>query len=70
MDKKILKQSIDKLDISDQNTKILKEEKIETIEELCKKSKKELKKFDIVQSDIRNIEIRVQLLGFNLKNSL
>ena len=59
MEEKISKQNIDRLNISDNS-----------IKQLCKKSKNDLRKLDIVQFDIKKIETELQLLGLNLKNSL
>lgn len=70
MDDKILKQSIDRLDISDKTLAILKENKINIIADLCKKSKTDLKKLDIIQAEISKIQIELQLLGLNLKGGL
>ena len=70
VEEKISKQNIDRLNISDNSIKILKNNKIITIGQLCKKSKNDLRKLDIVQFDIKKIETELQLLGLNLKNSL
>lgn len=70
MDDKILKQSIDRLDISDKTLSILKENKINIIADLCKNSKTDLKKLDIVQAEINKIQIELQLLGLNIKGGL
>lgn len=70
MEEKISKQKIERLDISDDATNILKENNINTIGQLCKKSKTDLRKMQILQNDINKIEIELQLLGLNLRNSL
>lgn len=70
MDDKILKQSIDRLDIRDKTLTILKENRINIIADLCKKSKTDLKKIDIVQIEINKIQVELQLLGLNLKGGL
>lgn len=70
MEEKISKQNIDRLNISDNSIQILKNNKIITIGQLCKKGKNDLRKLDIVQFDIKKIETELQLLGLNLKNSL
>lgn len=67
MDEKISKQSIDRLDISNEANDILKKNKIITLGELCKKTKKELKELTLKQNDIKEIEKELQLLGLNLK---
>ena len=64
MEDKLIKQNIDRLDISDNAIKILKDNKIITLGQLCKKSKSDLKKIEILQCDIRKIGT-----GLNLKNS-
>ena len=49
---------------------IIENNKIATIGQLCKKIKRDLKKLDIVQFDIKKIETELQLLGLDLKNNL
>ena len=70
MEEKMSKQSIDRLDISDNTLKVLKENNIKTIGQLCRKSKSDLRDFELVQFEISKIEIELQLLGLNLKNAL
>lgn len=70
MEDKLNNQSINRLDIGDNAIKILNDNKIITIGQLCKNSKSDLKKSKIEQSDIKKIETELQLLGLNLKNSL
>lgn len=70
MEDKLNNQSINRLDIGDNAIKILNDNKIITIGQLCKNSKSDLKKLKIEQSDIKKIETELQLLGLNLKNSL
>lgn len=70
MEEKISKQSIDRLDIGTNPINILKENNIRTIGQLCKKAKGDLKKLGIEQFEVNKIDIELQLLGFNLKNSL
>lgn len=70
MEEKMSKQSIDRLDISDNALKVLKENNIKTIGQLCRKSKSDLRDFELVQFEISKIEIELQLLGLNLKNAL
>lgn len=65
----ITKQSIEKLEISEKAIEILKRNKIKNISQLCKRTKTELKDMCIVQKDIRDIEISLQLVGLDLKNS-
>lgn len=70
MDEKLNKQSVDRLDISDNCMELLKSNDIETIGQLCKKSKTDLKKLNLVQEEVNKIDIELQLLGLNLRNSL
>ena len=49
MEEKLKKQSIDRLDIADSIIKKLKDNKIDTLEKLCQKSKSDLKKINIEQ---------------------
>ena len=70
MDEKLNKQSIDRLDISNNCIELLKINSIKTIGELCKKSKTDLKKLSLVQEEVNKIDIELQLLGLKLKNSL
>ena len=67
---KLNKQSVDRLDISDNCMELLKSNDIETIGQLCKKSKTDLKKLNLVQEEVNKIDIELQLLGLNLRNSL
>ena len=53
MEDKLIKQNIDRLDISDNAIKILKDNKIITLGQLCKKSKSDLKKIEIEVMDTR-----------------
>ena len=70
MDEKLNKQSVDRLDISDNCMELLKSNDIETIGQLCKKSKTDLKKLNLVQEEVNKIDIELQLLGLNLRNGL
>ena len=70
MAEKLNKQSVDRLDISDNCMELLKSNDIETIGQLCKKSKTDLKKLNLVQEEVNKIDIELQLLGLNLRNSL
>lgn len=64
------KQSIDVLNISQNVINMLKENNITTVDKLCKQSKSDLRKMKILKYDIDKIDIELQLLGLNLKNSL
>lgn len=70
MEEKISNQSINRLDISEHIIEILINSNIDTIGKLCKKSKTDLKKIGLLQNEANKIEIELELLGLNLKNSL
>lgn len=70
MEEKLDKQNIERLDISDNAIEILKTNNIKTIGQLRKKTRKDLKSYDILQNDIKKIEVELELLGLNLKDSL
>ena len=70
MEEKISNQSISRLDISEHIIEILINSNIDTIGKLCKKSKTDLKKIGLLQNEANKIEIELELLGLNLKNSL
>lgn len=67
MEEKMSKQKIERLYISDNAINVLKENKITTIGQLCKKSKTNLREMQLLQNDINKIEIELQLLGLDLK---
>lgn len=70
MREKILKQSINRLNINDNTILILKENKINLISELCKRSKTDFKKIGLQQDEINKIQIELQLLGLNIRGGL
>lgn len=70
IDEKLLNQSINRIEISDNATEILNRNKITTLEDLCNKTKTDLKKLEINQGEINKMDIELQLLGLKLKNSL
>lgn len=67
---KILEQSIQRLNISDEVIKRLEENRVININELCNKTKKELKEMELNQNEIDNIQIKLQEEGLNLRGSL
>ena len=69
MSKSIVKQSVEKLLISDKGIEKLKENEIINISQLCKKSKEELKRMGLELKDVRDIEMSLKLAGLDLKNS-
>ena len=70
IEEKLAKQSINRLNVSDSVTGILKANSINTLENLCDKSKSFLKSIDISQSDINKINIELQLMGLGLKEKI
>lgn len=68
--KKILKQSIDRIDINMNILNLLKENGIITISDLCSKLKTDLKNLTLSIQEINKIQIELQLLGLNLKGGL
>lgn len=70
MEEKLNKQNIERLDISDNAINILKSNSIKTIGQLRKKTRKDLKSYDMLQNDINKIEVELELLGLNLKDSI
>lgn len=70
LDEKLLKQSINRICISDNPTIILNDNQINTLGDLCDRTKTDLKKIEINQDEINKIDIELQLLGLKLKNSL
>lgn len=70
LNEKLLSQSINRIEISDAATAILNQNEINTLRDLCGKSKKDLKKIEITQKEIDRIDIDLQLIGLRLKNSL
>ena len=70
MEEKLSKQSINRLDVSDEIINKLENNKIDTLGQLCKKTKSELKKLYIGQNDAIEINKKLQLIGLRLKDSL
>ena len=66
MDKTLLDENIDILDISDKINKLLKDNNINIIKELCSKTKTDLKNLGLVTHQIAEIEIALQLKGYDL----
>lgn len=67
---KIQNENIDRLDIACATIKILKENRIIKIGQLCKKTKTDLKEIKVDGKEINKIDIELQLIGLNLKGSL
>ena len=53
MEDKMLKQSIDRLDVSDKILNTLKKNNIKTLGQLCKKEKSDLRKIELEDFEIR-----------------
>lgn len=58
------------LNLENDTFKILENNNIYILNDLCIKSKTELKKLNLTQKEIDKIEIELQLRGLNLKNNL
>lgn len=69
MEDKIKVQDIQRLDISDNAINILNENKINTIGKLCRKSKADLKNLGLLPNEANKVEVELELIGLNLKNS-
>lgn len=67
---KILKQSIERIDIDVRIIDLLKENGIIMIKDLCSKSKADLKNLTLSFQEINKIQVELQLLGLNLKGEL
>ena len=70
IEEKLAKQSIKRLDISDTIIETLKENNINTLENLCEKSITYLKNINISQSEINKINLELQLIGLGLRESI
>lgn len=71
MEEKYQKQSINRFDfITEEKMNILKQNNIKTLGQLSNKTKTDLRKYGFENFEINRLEIELQLLGLNLKNSL
>jgi DNA-directed RNA polymerase alpha subunit len=70
MEQKISNQRIDRLDINDNILNVLKENEITTLGNLCSKSKTDLKNIGLLPNESNKVEVELQLMGLNLRNSL
>lgn len=70
MNNKYKEQSINNLNIEGRILEILEKNNICNLSKLCEKSKTELKRFELTQKEIDKIEIKLQLMGLNLRGSL
>lgn len=62
-----LSESIDNLELNNKITNELKEKKILKVEQLCNKRKSQLLKLGLTMKSIEQIEIKLQLQGFDLR---
>lgn len=69
MNNKYLKQNIDRLDIPTKVIKLLKQNKITIIEQLCDKTKTYFKNIGLNSVEIEKLMIELQLLGLNIKTN-
>lgn len=67
---KLSGQSINRLNISSKIIKKLENNNIITLYELCSKTKTDLKKSNLTQDEINDIQIKLQLEGLNLRGGL
>ena len=61
---------VEKLGLSENVEKFLKDNNIYTIKEIVNKTKTDFKNLGLIQNDILDIEIKTELQGFRLKGSL
>ena len=62
--------SIDILDLDAETSKLLKEKEINTIGELWVQNRKSLKTLGLKDSDIKQVIIKLQLLGLDLNKKI
>lgn len=71
MEKKYEKQSIERFEfISEEHLNKLKQDNVVTLGQLSNKTRSDLKNYGFENSEINKINIELQFLGLNLKNSL
>lgn len=68
MEQKFKKQYIQRLDIKEKTVTILNDQNINTLEDLCNTSKKDLIEMKIPTPEIEEIEKGLQLLGGNIRD--
>lgn len=69
MKNKYLKQNIDRLDVPMQAINLLKESGIKEIEQLCNKTKTNLRNIGLNNAEINKLEIELQLLGLDINSN-
>ena len=67
MKNEYLTEKIDIIDSPKEIKQILKQNGVETIRDLCSKTKTDLKKMRLSFYEINKIQVEVQLLGLNLQ---
>lgn len=71
VEEKYKKQSIDRFEfISEEYLNKLKQDNVKTLGQLSNKTSKELKEYGLENFEIKKINLELQFLGLNLKNSL
>lgn len=71
MEEKYKKQSIERLEfISEEHLNKLKQDNVVTLGQLSNKTKSDLRNYGFENFEINKINIELQFLGLNLKNSL
>ena len=70
MEQKLKNQSINRLDVNDNILNVLMDKEIDTIGKLCSKNKTDLKNMGLLPNESNKIEVELQLMGLNLRNSL
>lgn len=60
---------ISELKIEDNIITTLKRNKINSLKQLCNKTRAELRNMNLKQFEVKQIEIQVQLLGLDLKST-
>lgn len=67
MKNEYLSKKIDIIDIPKEIKELLNQNEVITIEDLCSKTKTDLKNMRLSFSEINKIQVEVQLLGLNLQ---
>lgn len=68
--KKALEKTIEELELDSKVLKILKDNNINTVEDIWVLKRKDLKDFGIKDSDITQITIKLQLYGLDLNKKI
>lgn len=69
IDNELINYGVEELKLNNTICKKLKFNQIDTIGKLCEHTRKELKKLDLVQSEIQTIVIKLQLQGLDIKGN-